>query len=151
MVSVVSGLVVILFSVRMMWINCRCSDLPRQVSLLSCWNVLVCRTCIDPNGSVEEKLDFKKDEDVLGEVEKFCYVGDMIACYGGVSEAVSARIGSVWKMFRKSNGLLRSRVYISSNRERFISFKLDLFFCTVVKRGNLLLRWRRGCMGWSAK
>ena len=95
MVSVVSGLVVILFSVRMMWINRPYSDLPRQVSLLSCWNVFVCRTCIDHNGSAEEKLDFKKDEDVLGEAEKFCYVGDMIGCYGGVSEAVSARIGSV--------------------------------------------------------
>ena len=148
MVSVVSGLVVILFSVRMMWINRRCSDLPRQVSLLSCWNVFVCRTCIDHNGSVEEKLDFKKDEDILGEAEKFCYVGDMIGCYGGVSEAVS---GSVWKRFKKSNGLLGSRVYISSNRGRFISFKLDQFFCAAVKRGNLLLRWRRGCVGWSAK
>ena len=69
MVFLVSGLAVILFSIRMRWINRRCSDLPRQVSLLSCWDVFVCRTCIDHNGSVEEKLDFKKDEDVLGEAE----------------------------------------------------------------------------------
>ena len=140
MVFLVSGLAVILFSIRMRWINRRCSDLPRQVSLLSCWDVFVCRTCIDHNGSVEEKLDFKKDEDVLGEAEKFCHLGDMIGCYGEVSEAASARIGSVWKRFRKSNGLLGSRVYISSNRGIFISFVLDQFFCTVVKRGNLLLR-----------
>ena len=46
------------------------------------------------NCSVEEKLECKKGEDVLGEVENVCYLGDMISCYGGTSEAVSARIGS---------------------------------------------------------
>ena len=44
---------------------------------------------------------FKSGEDVLGEVEKSCYLGDMISCYGGVSEAVSTRIGSAWKKFRE--------------------------------------------------
>ena len=33
-------------------------------------------------------------------MEKFCYLGDMIICYGGAFEAVSARIGSGWKKFR---------------------------------------------------
>ena len=28
-------------------------------------------------------------------MEKFCCLGDMITCYGGTSEAVSLRIGSV--------------------------------------------------------
>ena len=32
-------------------------------------------------------------DDALEEVEKFCYLGDIISCYGGASEAVSARIG----------------------------------------------------------
>ena len=73
--------------------------MPRQVSLLLCRDVFVCRTCLGRNYSVEEKLKLKRDEYVLEEVEKFCYIGDMISCYGGASEAVSARIGSPWKKF----------------------------------------------------
>ena len=72
----------------------RCSDVPRQVSLLSCQDIFVCRTCLRHNCSVVEKLEFKTGEDVLEEVEKFCYLGDMISCFGGASEAVSARIGT---------------------------------------------------------
>ena len=48
-----------------------------------------------------EKLEFKKSEDVLEKVEKFCYLEDMISCYGGAPEAVSARIDSAWKKFRE--------------------------------------------------
>ena len=39
-------------------------------------------------------------------MEKFCYLGDMISCYGGASEAVSARISSAWKKFRELSGVL---------------------------------------------
>ena len=80
--------------------------MPRQVSLLSCRDVFVCRTSIGHNCLVEEKLEFKRGEDVLEEVEKFCYLGDMISCYGGASEAVSARIGSAWKKFVELSGVL---------------------------------------------
>ena len=83
------------------WTHHRCSDVPRQVSLLSCRGVLLCRTCLGHNCSVEEKLEFKRGEHVLEEVDKFCYLGDMISCYVGASEAVSARIGSAWKKFRE--------------------------------------------------
>ena len=76
------------------WFHRRCSDVPRKVSLLSCRDAFFCRTCLGHNCSVEEKLEFKRGEDVLEEMEKFCYLGDMIGCYGGASEAVSARIGS---------------------------------------------------------
>ena len=88
------------------WVQSRCSDVPRKVSLLSCWGVFVCRTCLGHNSSVEEKLEFKRGEDVLEEVQKFCYLGDMISCYSGPSEAVSARIGNVWKKFREFSGVL---------------------------------------------
>ena len=37
------------------------SDKPRQVSLLSCWDVFVYRTCLGHNCSVEEKLEFLKE------------------------------------------------------------------------------------------
>ena len=98
MVSVVS-VNEILFSVQNVrgWVYC-CSDVPRQVSL-SCQDVFVCRTCLGHNCSVEEKLEFKRGEDVLEEMEKFCYLGDMISCYGEASEAVSARIDNAWKRF----------------------------------------------------
>ena len=39
-------------------------------------------------------------------MEKFCYLDDMISCYGGASEAVSARIGNVWKKVRELSGVL---------------------------------------------
>ena len=40
---------------------------------------LACRTCLGHNCS-EEKLEFKRGEDVLKVVEMFCYLGDMISC-----------------------------------------------------------------------
>ena len=82
------------------WVYCCCSDVPRQVSLLLCQDVFVCRTCLGHNYSVEEKLEFKRGEDVLEEVEKFCCPGDMIS-YDGASEAMIPRIGSMWKKFRE--------------------------------------------------
>ena len=45
-------------------------------------------------------------EDVAEEVEKFSYLGDMISCYGGASEVVSARTGSAWLRFRELSGVL---------------------------------------------
>ena len=79
--------------------------MPRQVSL-SCRDVFVCRTCLGHNCSVEEKLEFKRGEYVLEEVEKFCYLGDMVSCYSGAAEAASACIGIAWKKFRELSGVL---------------------------------------------
>ena len=88
------------------WVHRRYSDVPRQVRLLSCRNVFVRRTCLSYNCSVEEKLEFKRGEDVLEEVEKFCYLGDVISYFGGASETVSVRMGSAWKKFREFSGVL---------------------------------------------
>ena len=57
------------------WVHRRYSDVPRQVSLLSCRDVIVCRTCLGHNCSVEEKLEFKRGEGVLEEVEHFLLSG----------------------------------------------------------------------------
>ena len=86
------------------WVHRRCFDVLRQV--ISCWDIFVCRTCLRHNFSVVEKLEFKTGEDVLEEVEKFCYLDDMISCFGGASEAVNGRIGSAWKKFRELSGVL---------------------------------------------
>ena len=62
-----------------------------QLSLLSCRDVLVCSTCLGHNSSIGEKLELR-GEDILEEVVKFCYIGNMISCYGGASEAVSEEL-----------------------------------------------------------
>ena len=71
------------------------------MSLLLCQDVFVCGSYLGRKCPVEEKLEFKGGEDVLEEVEKFCYLDDMISCYGGASVAKSERIGSAWKKFRE--------------------------------------------------
>ena len=53
-----------------------------------------------------EKLEFKWGEDIFEEVEKFCYLGDIISCFNGASEEVIARIGNVWKKFTELSGVL---------------------------------------------
>ena len=74
----------------------------------------------------------------------------MISSYGGASEAVIARIDSVWKKFRDLSSVLLGKLgYLWSNGGRFISVVFDQFCCTVVKCGKLLLWMRQGCMEWS--
>ena len=102
------------------WVHGRCFDVPRQVNPLSCQDVFVCRTCHGHNCSVEEKLEFKTGEDILGEVEKICYLGDMISCYGVASEAVSPRICSAWKKFRELSGVLVGKQRLSLKQWRKI-------------------------------
>ena len=99
------------------WVYRCCSDVSRQMSLLSCQNDFVCRTCLGHNCSVEEKLKFKRGQDVLEEVEKFCYQGDMICCYGGASEAAGARIASAWKKFRELSGVLIGKQDLSLKQQ----------------------------------
>ena len=88
------------------WVYRGCSDVPWQVSLLSCWDVSVCRTCLGHSCSVEKMLEFKRGEDVLEEVEKFCYLSDIICCYGGASETLSVSTSSACKKFRELSGEL---------------------------------------------
>ena len=83
-----------------------------------CLDVFDCRKCLGHNCSIEEKLEFKRGEDVIEEVEKFCYLGDMICCYGRASEAVSARIGKAWKKFRELSGVLWSGSRVLSLKQR---------------------------------
>ena len=82
-------------------------------------------------------------------MEKFCCPGDMVS-YDGASEAMSTRIGSVWKKFRELSVALVGKQALKQ-KGRFISVILDQFCCSVVKHGNLLLRMRRGWVGWSVE
>ena len=110
----------------------------------------LCRTCLGHNCLVEEKLEFKRGEDVLEELEKYCYLGDMISCYGGASQAVSARIRSGWKKFRELSGALVRKQGLSLKQQLKIyqcCFRPVLLYC--VKHKNLLLQMRQDCMGWN--
>ena len=121
------------------WVHHRRSDVPRQVSLLSCRNVFVCRACLGHNCTLEKKLEFKRGEDVLEEVEKFCYLGDMISCYGGAPEAMSSRIGSARKKFRELSGwLVRKEGLSLKQRGKIYQCCVKPVCCAIVKGGNLL-------------
>ena len=99
------------------------------MSLLSCRDVFLYKTCLGRNCSVEQKLEFNRGQDVSEEVEKFCYLGDMISCCGGASEAVSAMISSAWMKFRKLSGVLVGKQGLSLKQwGRLISVVLDKFF-----------------------
>ena len=97
------------------WVHRCCSDGLRQVSPLCC-DVFVCRTCPGHNCSVKGKLEFKMGEDVLEDAEKF-YLADTISCYGGASEAVSARIDSAWKKFRELSGVSAGKQGLSLKQQ----------------------------------
>ena len=71
-----------------------------------CFEAEGCPKIFGLNCSVEEKVEFKRGENVFEKVEKFCYFGNMISCYVEASEAVSARIVSAWKKFRELSVLL---------------------------------------------
>ena len=98
-------------------VHCCCLHVSSLVSLLSCWDAFFCRTYLDHNCSVEEKLEFKRGEYVLEEVEKFCYLGNVISYYGGASEAVSARIGSVGKKFGELSGVFVGKQGLSLKQQ----------------------------------
>ena len=55
---------------------------------------------------------------------------------------MSATICSAWKKFKELRGLLDEKQGSSLKTTRE-----DQFCCTAAKRGNLLLRMRRGCVG----
>ena len=74
-------------------------------------------------------MEFKRGEDNLEEVEKFCYLVDTISflkCYGGASETVRARIGRTWKKFKELSVVLV--------RKQGLSFKLrgKIYQCFVI-------------------
>ena len=102
------------------WVYCFCFDVPRQMSLLLCQDAFACRTCLGHNCTVEEKLEFKRGEDVLEEVKKICYLGDMISCYIGASEAVSAIIGSTWKKSRVLHGVLVECIFEAMGKDLLV-------------------------------
>ena len=50
-------------------------------------------------------------------MEKFCYLGNMISCYGEASETAGARIGNAWKKFRELKVVLFGKQVLSGGRD----------------------------------
>lgn len=74
-------------------------------------------------------MEFKNSEDVIEEVEKFCYFGDMSISYGGASAAVSPKIGSAWKNLRKLSGALDGKQVFSLKQRGKIYHVSGRLFC----------------------
>ena len=65
-------------------------------------------------------------------------------CHDRASEAVSARIGSMWKKFRelRESCVSWKARFIFKTMGRFINVVFKQFCCTIVKHGDLML-WIR--------
>ena len=72
---------------------CYCLDVPRQVNLLTCqdvFDVFACSMCLSHKCSIKKKVILKRDEDVLGEVKKFCYFGGIFSSYSTATAIVQS-------------------------------------------------------------
>ena len=59
------------------WVHRSCWHVLICVSLSSCQNVDISKISVRHQSSVKDKLELKKGDDILKEVETFCYLGDM--------------------------------------------------------------------------
>ena len=92
------------------WVHRRCSGISGSLQAAS--KTFICKRC---QGMVSQRdtsglangleLQGRKFE----AVDKFCYLGDMLAARGGETAAVTARIQSAWKKFRELSPFLTSR------------------------------------------
>ena len=103
------GLASILCSVCKRWVHKKCSDLKK----LDLNPEYVCRRCKgDPGVRPIDGRPFLKvqvGESELDNVDRFCYLGDMISAGGGCMTAAIARCGSAWKKFCELLPLLTAR------------------------------------------
>jgi len=90
------------------WIHGKCSGVKGRLSDVRNFSCSVC--VIGRHGNtVQEKEVLLGEEGSLECVDKFCYLGDMIGCGGGVEEAVRTRVKCAWGKFRELAPLLTLR------------------------------------------
>ena len=107
------------------WCHKRCSGLSRAVDF-------ACPTC-SKNQQVQNKDENEddvnnnniSDDQVIDEVNEFCYLGDFLSCDGGSERAVKARVALAWRKWKEISSLLcnqhiplrvRASIYISCIR-----------------------------------
>ena len=92
------------------WVHRRCSGI--YGSLQAAKKTFICKRC---QGMFPQRdtCGIAKGPELQGRkyetVEKFCYLGDMLAARRGETAAVTARIQSAWEMFRELSPVLTSR------------------------------------------
>ena len=115
------GLASILGSVCKHWVHKKCSGLKK----LDLNPEYVCRRCKgDPGVCPIDGRPFLKvqvGESELDNVDRFCYLGDMISAGGGCMTAAIARCGSAWKKFRELLPLLTARNRSPQSKGRLFS------------------------------
>ena len=81
------------------WVQKRCSGI--KTHLRNCED-FICKTCSATTGAVDPfPTCITIDRDEFEIVSEFCYLGDVIGQAGGCTDAVTARIGSAWKVFHE--------------------------------------------------
>ena len=72
---------------------------------------LICPVCVKGGHSsvVEDKEVSLGEAGSLECVDKFCYLGDMLGCGGGVDDAVRTRVKCAWGKFRELEPILTLR------------------------------------------
>ena len=80
-------------------------------------------------------------------MNKFCYLVDMISCYGGASETVMPKISSALKKFRELSCVLVGKQGLSlKQRGKIYQGCVRPVLFTVVKRRNLMLLIKQACV-----
>ena len=95
------------------WVHKRCSGITGKLMHVDGYR---CKRCIDGSPIDGSPASLKMSQQIsLGNgqslecVEKFCYLGDMIAAGGGAGEASRARVRSGWAKFKELAPILTSR------------------------------------------
>jgi hypothetical protein len=91
------------------WVHKRCSRV-QNINRIQNFECPACLRRRTREAPVSEDLVLGPGEDeVVGEVEEFCYLGDMVDRVGGVERAVRVRTAAAWSKWRDIAGLLCRR------------------------------------------
>ena len=61
------------------------------------------------------------DVEKIEEVEKFCYLGDVIDCEAGVKRAVKSRVMKAWSRWREMKFLMNQGIPLKTRRGSYES------------------------------
>ena len=89
------------------WVHKKCSGI--KGSMYKVMRSFICRACLNPVISTgDTSVDIGVSAN-LEEVDKFCYLGDMLNVDGDADAAVESRIRIGWNKFRQLVPLLTNR------------------------------------------
>ena len=91
------------------WVHRRCSGVKGVLSVAA--PTFRCRRCEGniPHANTDDDDGLTVDGETYGQVESFCYLGDVLDASGGVDSAVRARVRCGWKKFHELAPFLTSK------------------------------------------